>query len=204
MSPARAARCEADAGRRIVLEAALASGTCHIGSSLSIVDILTVLYAGRPARPALATTSSSRRATRPRALYAVLARTASSTARGLAGYCSDGGMLPGHPERGIPGVELTAGSLGHGARSRSGTRSPTAPTAPTAARTASSATASSTRARSGRPSRWPAISRPPDLTPDRRRQRLPGPRPHARGARHGVALREARGVRLGGRRRRRP
>jgi transketolase len=32
----------------------------------------------------------------------------------LAGYCSDGGTLAGHPERGIPGVEMTGGSLGHG------------------------------------------------------------------------------------------
>jgi transketolase len=32
----------------------------------------------------------------------------------LAGYCSDGGRLAGHPERGVPGVEMTGGSLGHG------------------------------------------------------------------------------------------
>ena len=34
----------ADAARRTVVEAAIAAGTCHIGSSLSIVDILAVLY----------------------------------------------------------------------------------------------------------------------------------------------------------------
>ena len=44
MSTGADLRHEADAARRIVLEAALASGSCHIGSSLSIVDILTVLY----------------------------------------------------------------------------------------------------------------------------------------------------------------
>ena len=32
----------------------------------------------------------------------------------LQGYCSDGGLLAGHPERGVPGVEMTGGSLGHG------------------------------------------------------------------------------------------
>ena len=43
----------ADAARRLVLEAAIAAGTCHIGSSLSIVDVLAVLYADvLPAGPA--------------------------------------------------------------------------------------------------------------------------------------------------------
>ncbi len=31
--------------RRLVVEAAIRARTCHIGSSLSIVDILAVLYA---------------------------------------------------------------------------------------------------------------------------------------------------------------
>ena len=87
-------RAEADAVRRLVLEAALAAGTCHIGSSLSIVDILTVLYfrtlragGGRPLpaqqgprrRRALRRARPHRRARRAR--------------RCVAGYCRDGGSL---------------------------------------------------------------------------------------------------------------
>ncbi len=49
------------------------------------------------------------------ALYAVLARTGVLDEREvIAGYCSDGGTFAGHPERHVPGVEVTAGSLGHG------------------------------------------------------------------------------------------
>jgi transketolase len=107
-------RREADAARRIVLEAALAAGTCHIGSSLSIVDILTVLY-----QRALRADAGDRfllsKGHAASALYAVLARAGIlDEAEVIAGYCRDGGTYAGHPERHVPGVELTAGSLGHG------------------------------------------------------------------------------------------
>ena len=51
----------------------------------------------------------------------------------LDGYCRDGGTLAGHPERGLPGVEITGGSLGHGLPIAVGMRSPTARTAATGA-----------------------------------------------------------------------
>jgi transketolase len=105
---------EADAVRRIVLEAALAAGTCHIGSSLSIVDILTVLYF-RTLRAGAGDRFLLSKGHAASALYAVLARTGTLDEREVvAGYCSDGGWLPGHPERHVAGVDLTAGSLGHG------------------------------------------------------------------------------------------
>ena len=103
----------ADAARRLVLEAALAAGTAHIGSSLSIVDLLAVLYAdvledGRH-RFLLSKGHASS------ALYATLALTGAMTAEEMVReYCSDGGRLAGHPERGVAGVEMTGGSLGHG------------------------------------------------------------------------------------------
>jgi transketolase len=107
-------RAEADAARRLVLEAALASGSCHIGSSLSIVDILTVLYK-RTLRSAAGDRFLLSKGHAAAALYAVLARTgALDEHEVVGGYCRDGGSLAGHPERHIPGVEVTAGSLGHG------------------------------------------------------------------------------------------
>ena len=107
-------RVEADAVRRIVLEAALAAGTCHIGSSLSIVDILTVLYF-RTLRAEAGDRFLLSKGHAASALYAVLARTGALDEREvIAGYCSDGGAFAGHPERHVPGVEVTAGSLGHG------------------------------------------------------------------------------------------
>lgn len=107
-------RAEADAVRRIVLEAALQSGGCHIGSSLSIVDILTVLYR-RTLRAGAGDRFLLSKGHAAAALYAVLARTGTLDEREVVtGYSRDGGSLHGHPERHVPGVELTAGSLGHG------------------------------------------------------------------------------------------
>ena len=114
MSTGADLRHEADAARRIVLEAALASGSCHIGSSLSIVDILTVLYQ-RALRAGAGDRFLLSKGHAASALYAVLARTGVlDEAEVIAGYCRDGGTYAGHPERHVPGVELTAGSLGHG------------------------------------------------------------------------------------------
>lgn len=111
MSAVSAQRAE-DA-RRIVLEAALAAGTCHIGSALSIVDLLAVLHADvLPGGDHRLMLSKGHAAA---ALYATLATTGVLDAEAVvSGYCSDGGAYAGHPERGVPGVEMTGGSLGHG------------------------------------------------------------------------------------------
>ncbi|HZU40282.1 MAG TPA: transketolase [Solirubrobacteraceae bacterium] len=103
--------------RRLVIEAAIGAGTCHIGSSLSIVDVLAVLYADvlEPEGEAEAHRFLLSKGHAASALYAILAATGTLTAEQvLRGYCSDGGTLHGHPERGRPGVEMTGGSLGHG------------------------------------------------------------------------------------------
>jgi len=100
------------AARRLVLEAALAAGSCHIGSSLSIVDLLAVLYADVLQHGDHFLLSKGHAAS---ALYATLATAGVlETDEVVAGYCADGGRLAGHPERGLPGVEMTGGSLGHG------------------------------------------------------------------------------------------
>jgi transketolase len=102
----------ADAARRIVIEAAVAAGTAHIGSSLSIVDVLAVLYADVLAPGDRFLLSKGHAAS---ALYATLAIHGVLAADEVVReYCSDGGRLAGHPERGLPGVEMTGGSLGHG------------------------------------------------------------------------------------------
>ena len=106
-------RGEAAAARRLVLESAAAAGTCHIGSSLSIVDALVVLHHDVLRRERDRCLLSKGHAAS--ALYAVLAGVGVlDRDEVLRGYCSDGGSLPGHPERGLPGVEMTGGSLGHG------------------------------------------------------------------------------------------
>jgi transketolase len=85
--------------RRLVVQAAIQARTCHIGSSLSIVDILAVLYADvlerEPGRPGRFLLSKGHAAS---ALYGTLAATGVlSPEEIVSGYCSDGGQLAGHP-----------------------------------------------------------------------------------------------------------
>lgn len=96
-------------------------GSSHIGSALSCADILAVLY-GRvlrldPGRP--------RWADRDRfilskghagaAVYAALAESGFFPVEKLRTHYQDGSDLSGHvSHNGIPGVELSTGSLGHG------------------------------------------------------------------------------------------
>jgi transketolase len=106
----------AHAARRTVIEAAIAAGTCHIGSSLSIVDVLAVLYADvLPAGPDGGHRFLLSKGHAASALYATLAQAGVLDGdEVVAEYCADGGRFAGHPERGVPGVEMTGGSLGHG------------------------------------------------------------------------------------------
>jgi transketolase len=96
-------------------------GSSHVGAAFSIADILAVLYGGTmrhdPARP--------RWAERDRfilskghagaAVYATLAEVGYFPVEMLSQHYQDGSVLSGHvSHKGIPGVELSTGSLGHG------------------------------------------------------------------------------------------
>lgn len=97
------------------------SKSSHVGSCLSVADILYVLYfkvlridtgeprADRRDRFILSKAHASA------ALYATLAERGFFPKEFLERYYVDGGMLPGHLDReAVPGVEVSAGSLGHG------------------------------------------------------------------------------------------
>jgi transketolase len=92
----------------------------HIGSCLSMADLLAVLYGGvlrvRPAEPGwpdrdrLLVSKGHAAA----AVYAALAEAGFFPADWLDTYCQDGTRLAGHvSHHGVPGVELSSGSLGH-------------------------------------------------------------------------------------------
>lgn len=104
-----------------VLKMTSRGGSSHIGAALSIADILAVLYGGflnvDPADP--------RKLDRDRfilskghagaAVYAALAETGFFPVEKLKTHYQDGSDLSGHvSHKGIPGVELSTGSLGHG------------------------------------------------------------------------------------------
>jgi transketolase len=97
------------------------ANAAHIGSSLSMADLLAVLYARilrvDPARPDWPdrdrfVLSKGHAAA---GLYAALAECGFFPKAWLDTYCQDGGRLPGHATaHGIPGLEVSTGSLGHG------------------------------------------------------------------------------------------
>ena len=93
----------------------------HVGTSLSMVDLLAVLYGGvlrvdpsrpdRPDRDRLIVSKGHGAA----GLYATLAGCGFFPEDWLATYCADGARLAGHAtHHGVPGVEISTGSLGHG------------------------------------------------------------------------------------------
>lgn len=110
----------ADQIRKYVITMAYNAKSAHTGGALSCVDLLAVLYF-RILRVNPKTPLDPKRdrfifskAHDCKALYAVLAERGYFDKKILNSYETDGG-LPGHSTRQIlPGVEVSAGSLGHG------------------------------------------------------------------------------------------
>lgn len=107
--------------RKKVLKMGYDSRTAHIGSSLSCIDILTVLYFKILSIDPKNSLDESRdrfilsKGHAVAALYATLAERGFFPEEILDTYCKDGGKLPGHSTKDcVPGVEVSTGSLGHG------------------------------------------------------------------------------------------
>jgi transketolase len=95
--------------------------TSHIGSCLSVADILAVLY-GRvlnvdPKRPAWPDRDRliMSKGHAAAVTYAAVAEAGFMPKERLAEYARNGGQLYGHvTHMGVPGIEMSSGSLGHG------------------------------------------------------------------------------------------
>lgn len=96
-------------------------GSSHVGSCFSVADILAVLYA----RVLHVAPSEPRHPNRDRfilskghagaAVYATLAGVGFFPSENLLRHYQDGSVFSGHvSHKGVPGVELSTGSLGHG------------------------------------------------------------------------------------------
>ena len=106
--------------RERIVDMAAGPEGAHIGGSLSVTDVLAVLFSAvlrlRPEEPTwpgrdyliLSKGHSSA------ALYAALVERGFFPAEELATYARAGSRLGGHPLRKVPGVEFATGSLGHG------------------------------------------------------------------------------------------
>ncbi len=106
--------------RRTIVRTLEAGQRGHVGAALSLVEILRVLYddvlkydARNPAwkdrdRFILSKGHGCL------ALYAILAEKGFFPEAELWKFCKSDGILGGHPEHHIPGVEASTGALGHG------------------------------------------------------------------------------------------
>jgi transketolase len=104
--------------RRIILEQSKRANVGHIGSCLSITEIIVALYSG------ILRISSPEDPERDRfilskghaalALYAALFLKGWISEERLQTFCTDGSLLGVHPERGVPGIDFSTGSLGFG------------------------------------------------------------------------------------------
>jgi transketolase len=93
----------------------------HVGSCLSILDVLCVLYSGAARINPSNTTNDNRdvvivsKGHASAALYSVLSLREFFPLEWLSRYCENGAELSGHvTHKYVPGVELSTGSLGHG------------------------------------------------------------------------------------------
>ena len=107
--------------RKLVVEALEGGGRGHLGSSMSMIELIHVLYESH----LNITKDNFSSPDRDRfilskghgclALYAVLADRGFIPREELKTFCKLDSRLGGHPERGkIPGVEASTGALGHG------------------------------------------------------------------------------------------
>lgn len=107
--------------RRLVVRGLVGGNRGHIGSSMSLIEVVRVLYddvlryrVDEPDWPDRDRFILSK-GHGCLALYALLVDKGFVPAAELDRFCAFDGMLGGHPERGkAPGVEASTGALGHG------------------------------------------------------------------------------------------
>jgi transketolase len=107
----------ADGIRRVIIEQSKRANVGHIGSALSIADIIATLYSGALRQPEVAADRDRvvlSKGHAALALYAALELTGRLPVGTTEAYCSDGSALGVHPERDLDGVDFCSGALGHG------------------------------------------------------------------------------------------
>lgn len=104
--------------RRIILEQSKRANVGHIGSALSIADIIAVLYTdilrARTPEDAERDRFVLSKGHAVLAVYAALYLKGWLSGQQLNSFCGDGTALGVHPEHGLRGVDFATGSLGQG------------------------------------------------------------------------------------------
>jgi transketolase len=108
----------ADSIRCTIIEQSKRANVGHIGSALSIADILASLFAGPLADVDPEDQDRNRfvlsKGHAVLALYGALHACGRLSEAQLETYCGDGSQLAGHPEHALAGIDFSTGSLGHG------------------------------------------------------------------------------------------
>ncbi len=104
--------------RRLILEQSKRANVGHIGSCLSVADIIGALYGGVLNIPEPEDRDRDRfvlsKGHAALALYAALHLRGWMSAAELDTFCGNASRLGVHPEHVVPGVDFSTGSLGHG------------------------------------------------------------------------------------------
>ncbi|MFF3350330.1 transketolase [Streptomyces sp. NPDC002779] len=104
--------------RRKIIEMSGSPNGVHIGGSMSIADLLAVLYGEVIRQPGDGASDRDyvilSKGQASAALYAVLAATGTIPESECATYAQEGSRLGGHPMKLLPGVDFSTGALGHG------------------------------------------------------------------------------------------
>ena len=108
----------ADSIRRHVLEQSKRANVGHIGSALSVADLIAGLYCGPlqgrstadPRRPRFVLSKGHAAL----AVYAAMHEAGELDRGDLEAYCADGSLSAVHPEHQLSGIDFSTGSLGQG------------------------------------------------------------------------------------------
>ncbi len=106
----------AHAIRRTIIEQSYRANVGHIGSALSISDLVAAVMGGsaRIGDDADRDRVVLSKGHAALALYAALHLSGQIDEAAINSYCADGSLLGVHPEHGLEGVDFCTGSLGHG------------------------------------------------------------------------------------------
>ncbi|WP_053375974.1 1-deoxy-D-xylulose-5-phosphate synthase N-terminal domain-containing protein [Paenibacillus sp. FJAT-27812] len=102
----------ANEARKLIIDMAATSTGCHIGGSLSAIDLLIGAYAKYGQDPNTAIILSKGHAAA--ALYAALHVYGIISDNPAESYGQSGSLFTGHPNHKLPGIPFATGSLGHG------------------------------------------------------------------------------------------
>ncbi|MNW36425.1 Ferredoxin fas2 [compost metagenome] len=98
--------------RKLIIDMASAPTGCHIGGSLSVIDLLVGAYARYYGDPDTVIILSKGHAAA--ALYATLHVYGIIPDNPADSYGEEGSLFTGHPNHKLPGIPFATGSLGHG------------------------------------------------------------------------------------------